>query len=435
MLRIAIVGCGLGGMAAAIALRRQGHEVTLIERFGDPKPLGAGLLLQPPGLAALGELGLLDEVLGAGQPILRLDGRTEKGRAVFDVAYPDLHPGAFGFGIHRGVLFDRLLEAALLEGAALVTGRMVTGHRLQDGKRVLAAEEGELGPFDLVVDASGARSVLREPGRTERAKPYPFGAVWGIMPMRRGHETVLQQRYRGAAKMIGRLPIGRGPKGEGPLAAFFWSLPIAQLQEWPETDMAAWRREVSSIWPEIEEEIGVFEKPGDLVPATYNDVVLSAPAGEGIVFLGDAAHGMSPQLGQGANLAIQDGVALAEAIAASEHVDAALRAFVRQRAGCWGFYQQMSRALTPFFQSDSSLLPPLRDAAFARLYRLPFLRRQMLLTLAGFKTGPLSHRRPEAVLKKVAEANRDVRRPEDCNQSNKLAKTVTVEHNARESAF
>lgn len=65
-MRAAVVGCGVAGMGAALALARRGHEVTVMERFDSPRPLGSGLLLQPSGLAALRVLGLEEAMLAAG---------------------------------------------------------------------------------------------------------------------------------------------------------------------------------------------------------------------------------------------------------------------------------------------------------------------------------------------------------------------------------
>ena len=100
-LDIAIVGCGTSGLAAALFLTHRGHKVTLLERFDTPRPLGAGLLLQPTGLACLAALGLDDAVIGMGAKIHNLYGRTAKGRVIFDITYRDLHPNRFGLGIQR----------------------------------------------------------------------------------------------------------------------------------------------------------------------------------------------------------------------------------------------------------------------------------------------------------------------------------------------
>src|SRR6185503_20775201 len=105
-LDIAVVGCGPSGMAAAILLARAGHRTRIFERFPAPKPIGAGLLLQPTGIAVLARLGLLARIAVAGARIDRLDGRlSPSGRRILEVAYHDLAPGMHGIGIHRASLF------------------------------------------------------------------------------------------------------------------------------------------------------------------------------------------------------------------------------------------------------------------------------------------------------------------------------------------
>jgi 2-polyprenyl-6-methoxyphenol hydroxylase-like FAD-dependent oxidoreductase len=86
-LRIGIIGCGIAGQAAAIALARDGHDVTVFERFAEAKPVGAGLLLQPSGQLALERLGILDRVKQWGAPVKRLYGRTTGGRTIMDLRY------------------------------------------------------------------------------------------------------------------------------------------------------------------------------------------------------------------------------------------------------------------------------------------------------------------------------------------------------------
>jgi len=85
-LNVAVIGAGIGGMAASIFLARAGHRVTLFERFPEPKPVGAGLLLQPTGLAVLERLGLLDTVLASGARVDRLFGTIPGGRTILDRA-------------------------------------------------------------------------------------------------------------------------------------------------------------------------------------------------------------------------------------------------------------------------------------------------------------------------------------------------------------
>ena len=115
-LAAAIVGCGTAGLASALFLHAAGVDVTLFEQFESPRPLGAGILLQPTGLAVLSELGLLERALERGARIDHILGTAVSGRKVLDVGYHRLsrHGSSrlasglehFGLGIHRGTLFD-----------------------------------------------------------------------------------------------------------------------------------------------------------------------------------------------------------------------------------------------------------------------------------------------------------------------------------------
>ena len=129
-MRIAVIGSGIAGLASAAHLARAGHAVTIFERFEAPRPLGAGLLLQPAGLAALDRLGLRTGAQTRGARVSRLLGRTPKGRTVLDLRYADGRPGDIGIGIHRASLFELLLSSAREAGALWRTGAGVV--RLQD---------------------------------------------------------------------------------------------------------------------------------------------------------------------------------------------------------------------------------------------------------------------------------------------------------------
>src|SRR5688572_27795888 len=106
---IAVAGCGIAGLAAALLLRRQGHAVTLYERFDTPRPLGSGLRIQPTGLAVLAELGLAAYIAACSAPIVRIHGCNTLRETVLDARYADLGaPGACGLGVHRASLFGML---------------------------------------------------------------------------------------------------------------------------------------------------------------------------------------------------------------------------------------------------------------------------------------------------------------------------------------
>jgi 2-polyprenyl-6-methoxyphenol hydroxylase-like FAD-dependent oxidoreductase len=116
------------------------------------------------------------------------------------------------------------------------------------------------------------------------------------------------------------------------------------------------------------------------------------------VLIGDAAHATSPQLGQDANHGLLDAVSLADALAAAPDLPTALALHARTRRRQVRFYQWASWWMTPFFQSDSRALALMRDLTFDRMAPIPWLRREMLRTLAGLKTGVLSAARSAGAL-------------------------------------
>ena len=391
-LRIGIVGAGTAGLAAASFLARDGHEVVVLEQFQRAQPLGAGLLLQPTGLALLARLGLDRAAIAGGSPIRHLYGRSaNSGRVVFDIGYRELGPAMFGLGIHRGALFALLHESAVAAGARIQTGTRIVALHRDGGLPVLTDAGGQAhGLFDLVVDAHGIRSGLR----TDHAdlvydRPYPYGAVWTVLRdnERRFADDTLTQRYRHAHNMAGILPLGH-PNGEAdPLVAFFWSLPVARYAAWQLAGIEAWRTEVRALWPEAAELLPEDLDPATLSFATYADIRLKRPYADRLAFIGDAAHCTSPQLGQGANLALADAFMLAQSLVGQGDVNAALRDYAGKRHGPVRFYQAASRQLTPFFQSGSRAHAWARDVGFGPMARVPYLRREMLRTLSGVKTG------------------------------------------------
>jgi 2-polyprenyl-6-methoxyphenol hydroxylase-like FAD-dependent oxidoreductase len=380
VLDIGIVGCGVAGQAASILLADAGHAVTVFERFAEPRPIGAGLLLQPTGLAVLRELGLADEAMAQGARVVGLEGRTQRGRSVLGLRYADLHPKAFGLGIRRSALFD-LLHARLRRSPA----KLVTGAEIVDVAQgsVVDKQGVRHGPFDLVVIADGAHSALRARLMpAARAPLYPWGCVWTTVPdlAGLGAAGLLRQRVHGTTVMMGLLPVGQGQM------TMFWSLPVESLAPGKSIDLRTWRRTAGALWPEA----AAMAAADDFARATYRHVALPRWNDGPVLFIGDAAHGTSPQLGQGANLGLLDAHALFCALSESDDLAAALAVFARRRSSTVRFYRQASHLLTPFFQSRLAPLGWLRDAFMGVGCHLPGMRPLMGSTLAGTRRGWLS---------------------------------------------
>jgi salicylate hydroxylase len=394
-LDIAIAGCGPAGLAAALLLHRDGHRVTLFERFDAPRPIGSGLMIQPTGLAVLRVLGLERDLLACGARIDRLFGQAgDSGRTVLDVRYAALgRKAGFGTGVHRAALFALLHKAVLAEGIVIETGRTVSGSMpVASRRRRLAFADGRsAGPFDLIVDALGTRTPLSPP--TGRALAY--GALWASLdwPADVGFDgAALEQRYRAASRMAGVLPIGRVPGAARPQTAFFWSLRADRLDQWRARGLPAWKEEVSALWPATQPLLDQIGNPERLTFARYAHRTLASPAGAGMIHIGDAWHSASPQLGQGANMALLDAYALALALRGRDDIDGALAYAVRLRRRHVRLYQAMSGLFTPVYQSDSRVLPFVRDRVvgpLSKLWPATWIQAAMVSGLVGNPLAPL----------------------------------------------
>ena len=352
-LNIGIIGAGIGGLAAGALLARDGHTVTLYDQFEAPKPVGSGLVIQPVGQDVLSAIGVLSDARAVGAEITRMAGHeADSLRPVLDVSYAPRR----GLAIHRASLFNLLLKAARRAGVTLVADHEA---RKIDAGNVLFADM-RTATHDLIIDASGAGSDLSP----IEAKPLPYGAIWGTVPWPETDLPTdeLRQSYRRADRMMGVLPIGSVPGRKGKQAAIFWSMPADGHDAWLNTSLGDWKSEAESLWPDFAPFLQTIKRHDQMTMARYAHGTLRKPYAEKLAIIGDSAHKASPQLGQGANMALLDAQALQLALRLAP-VDEALMHYAAARRWHVRVYQAMSWAFTPQYQSDSKILPVLRDRA------------------------------------------------------------------------
>lgn len=366
MLNIGVAGCGVAGLAVGALLARAGHCVTAFDQWREPAPLGSGIIVQPVGLAVLDILGAGEALRALGAPIARLYGKSEpSGRVVLDVRYDALGAGGeTGLGVHRAALFDVLFDAARAAGV-----------RFEHQARIVSASDGRFAfeggrhsaRFDVLIDALGMRSPLC-------AKPaalLEFGALWANVDWPEGFaEDALEQRYERARKMVGVLPIGLVKPDGGRQAAFFWSLKGADHAAWLEGGLERWKDEALTLWPALTPVLTQIQTREQLIFARYAHRTLASPLARDYVHVGDSWHCASPQLGQGANMALLDALALARALQAQDDLAIALGEYKRMRLWHIRLYQWASWMFTPAYQSDSALAALIRDHLMSPIARL-----------------------------------------------------------------
>jgi len=320
-----IVGAGIGGLTAGIALRQAGWNVRIFERASSPRELGFGLGLAPNAIAALRELGVADVVLARGfaptrGEVRRMDGSVLK-RAEF--------PPAAALGGQMVIALRPALHGALLDavGADAIGGSCeATGFTLQGDRVALHFADGSSAEGDLLVGADGTGSVIRkalhpsEPPPRDSGLVAVRGAVHGAMH-HLGENSAIYYLGPGVESAILRASD----------TGIYWFLSLArQLVPSGLRDPAAI---VAHMSPKLDATFRAITSATD--DLRVDDLVDRDPIpfwGRGVVtLLGDAAHPVLPHTGQGAAQAIVDAVALATVLRGANAIEPALRSYEADR--------------------------------------------------------------------------------------------------------
>jgi len=385
--RIGVVGFGVAGATVSFLLARAGHQVSLFERAPHVGPVGAGVLLQPSGQAILQRLGLFDRVAAQAEPIDELHAVTHRGKTLIRLPYDEIEPGCRAYGVHRGDLFSVLYAQVVAAGVRIHLGHEICSYHVVDNQAFLRDSQGRThGPFDFLLAADGSKSMLRGECRlTKWVHEYAHGALW-VIGRCEAAQRKLHQVTVGTRRLFGLLPMGQGR------CSLFWSLRRTEHAAFLKRGFPPWRDEVLRLCPLAEELFAGVDDFSRMAFTTYYHVWMRRWHDRRLLFLGDAAHAMSPHLGQGINLALIDAFAFASIL---ERVGDYRRAFMlysRARTRHVRYYALVTALLTPFFQSGGVIKGWGRDMVLPWLPHLPWVRGQMLLTMAGLKSDFLGGR-------------------------------------------
>ncbi len=326
-LRILIIGGGIGGLTSAIALCRHGHAVTVIERDPAWSVYGVGIIQQSNVLRAAQALGILDGYLAAGVGFDAVEIFIPSGQKVARVPGHPVAPGLpVNLGIGRPALHKLLGDSAMAAGAQVRLG--LTVQALDDtGDAVnIMFSDGSHGTWDLVIAADGIHSATRGQVLPDAQVPEFTGqAVW---------------RYNFARPAeLDALQVYNGPTGVGlvPISAtqmyMYVTTPEPDNPRYPTKGLAAqMRAKLAGTAPAIQALAAAITEDEGVVYRPLEANLVTGPWHRGrVVLLGDAVHATTPHLGQGAGMAIEDSLVLAEEIAAAATPDAAFTAFRNRR--------------------------------------------------------------------------------------------------------
>jgi 2-heptyl-3-hydroxy-4(1H)-quinolone synthase len=304
---VLVVGGGIGGLSTALALSADGHRVTVVEQARRFEAVGAGIVLAPNAVQALAALGV--DLTGAGQVLARTEVRTAAGGRLnaIDLQVLGRRYGPT-YGIARPVV-HALLADALPDDVELVLGEHVesvreTGNGVDAGWSGADGGSGARRRFDVVVAADGLRSAVRPSVGGPRALRYSGTTCWrGIVPLEAGDVAV---EAWGDGTRVGVVPIGDG------LVYYYLVRSAAPGDAGPATAQAI--RAAFDGYGGVAGELvrGLTELP----PLHHDLFELDRPCWgrSRVLLLGDAAHAMTPNQGQGAAMAIEDALAVTQAL-------------------------------------------------------------------------------------------------------------------------
>ncbi len=330
--RILVVGGGIGGLSAAIALRQPGFDVDVVEKNPAWDVYGVGIIQPGNALHALDKIGLAREAVEQGSPIYggRLfltDGKTM-------IIETDMPPSSVdglppGNGITRPRLHKILQKHTLESGADVRTG--VTLTRLNDrGDGVeVNFTDGEQRDYDLVVGADGLYSQVRGLVFEEAPRPKYTGQLcWRYnLPRIDGLDRIWM--FRGPNGSAGFVPIGKDV-----MYMLTTDKPPSDLPLWPPAAglAALYRERLSPFGGIVAEHREMVVDDDAVVVRPLENVLVPPPWHRGrVVLIGDAAHATTPHCGQGAAQAIEDALVLAEELTTERPLAQALEAFMARR--------------------------------------------------------------------------------------------------------
>jgi 2-polyprenyl-6-methoxyphenol hydroxylase-like FAD-dependent oxidoreductase len=318
-LRVLVVGGGIGGLTAALALRRHGVEARVLERAPAPVEVGAGIVLWPNAMRVLRRLGVAESIEDAGAAIVRGELRAAGGRMLSPTPVREIEAltGERSVALHRADL-QRILASAV--GDALELGAEVAALDQRGTEVRVVLRDGAERRADAVVGADGLDSAVREALLGPHRPHYAGYTAWrGVAPAAVASGSAFESWGRG--RRFGALDLGEGrtywyatenaPEGGRGAAGLL-------------ERFAGWHEPVEALLDATAPEAVLRHDVYDLEPLPRWSVGRAT-------LLGDAAHAMTPDLGQGACQAIEDAWALGECLAGSERLPAALLVYGKSR--------------------------------------------------------------------------------------------------------
>jgi len=366
-----IIGGGIAGLTAAIALRKVGIEASIFEAAPAMQPLGAGLALAGNAMQAYQHLGIADAVKNAGYVLPTFAILDRKGKVIsgFNTAEINRKFNTCSVAIHRAALHEVLLSA--IDEGQLVLNKRATGFERKDNGLTVQFQDRSTHDTDYLIVADGIHSQIRQQLLPNVQTQYAGYTCWRAVTDNFGLSIEGSTESWGPGKRFGIVPVGKNK-------IYWFACANATAQDERMKNFTT--RDLSRHFQDFHDPIPDILQHTPDEALLWNDIIDIKPldnyAFGNIVLIGDAAHATTPNMGQGACMAIEDGVILADEIKKSSNARESFQSFERKRIKKTHFIVNNSWGLGKVGQLENKFLGTLRNAAF-RLTPAAVNKRQM----------------------------------------------------------
>ena len=315
-----IIGCGIGGASAALFLNRAGYAVEIFEANLPHHPAGGGLALAPNGMHVLAELGLSEKIITQGHPIRNAVFKNAKGKRLARMAMSDSKKYRYpAVAVQRQLLTDTLIDALNRHNIAVHYRKRLLNIEQNENGVTAFFEDGTTAAGDLLIGADGINSKTRSFVSPETVPAFTGIIARGGFIAKNKLPGLGESDLKDMHFVYGRQGFfGYGAANENEL---MWWTNVAADKPWPREKLVNF--DIAEEQHILLEQYGTYDYPvPDIIKRAdrflrinvFDIAFLPRWHNGKVVLMGDAAHAVSPNSGQGASMALEDALLLAKKI-------------------------------------------------------------------------------------------------------------------------